>query len=221
MEPGDSDRGTPFFLSYARAAEGTAESGAEFDADRLVERFFRDLSVNIAQLVSLRVGVEPGFMDRTMRGGIRWSDELLHALGTCQVLVALVSASYLSSDWCGMEWHAFSMRTVWRLGQSATPRQACIIPVIWAPVPSEAALPPQISAGMFFMPDSNPEAEVLSQYRKNGIFGLLRMQRQASYQIVVWQLAMQIAHVYHGQQVGFREFRTDELHNIFRGGDDD
>ena len=125
-------------------------------------------------------------MDRTMRGGIRWSDELLHALGTCQVLVALVSASYLSSDWCGMEWHAFSMRTVRRLGQVPLPGRVRRPGDLGART-SEAALPPQISAGMFFMPDSNPEAEVLSQYRKNGIFGLLRMQRQASYQIVVWR----------------------------------
>ena len=60
-----------------------------------------------------------GFMDQEMPGGMQWADELLHAAGTCQVLVALLSAPYLKSEWCGMEWHAFSQRTVTEAGGSA------------------------------------------------------------------------------------------------------
>jgi hypothetical protein len=216
--PGGLGHGTPFFLSYSRAAEGTSKPGAEFDPDQLVERFFRDLSVNVKELLGPRVGAEPGFMDRNMRGGTQWNEELLRALGTCQILVALLSPGYLGSEWCGMEWDAFAKREVRRSSEIASPHQGCIIPVIWVPVGPETGLPPPIRTGMLFAPESKPEPDVVSQYRENGIFGLLRMRQDISYQIVAWQLAMHIARVYRGQQVEEREFRPEDLRNVFGGG---
>jgi hypothetical protein len=216
IDDGDHfDECSPFFLSYARAAESPAAVPAAENADHYVAKLFQDLSENVGQLIGLRLGVEAGFMDRQMRGGMQWHDELLHALGTCQVLVALISARYLRSPWCGKEWHAFTQREVRsRAGGKANPRQGCIIPVMWAPVSAE--LPAQIRRGLTFSPDLRPDPTVLGQYQENGIFGLLRMGQIDSYDVVTWQLAMHISRVYYSQVVEIREFKPEELRNIFQ-----
>jgi TIR domain len=203
------DDGSPFFLSYAGASERSA-------AVRAVEEFFQDLTENVGQLIYLRPDVPAGFMDREMRGGMQWTDELIHAVGTCQVMVALLSARYLQSEWCGKEWHAFSQRAVRRLpDRNAQARQGCIIPVMWAPLP--APLPPEISAELIFLPGRQPDPDVPDHYQENGIFGMMRVDRlRNSYQIVTWQLAKHIAHIYHSQRTDARKFEPDELHNIFR-----
>jgi hypothetical protein len=203
------DDGSPFFLSYAGASDRSA-------AVRAVEEFFQDLAENVGQLIYLRPDVPAGFMDRKMRGGMKLTDELIHAMGACQVMVALLSARYLESEWCGKEWHAFSQRTVRRLpGRNAQPRQGCIIPVIWAPLP--ASLPSQISAELVFLPSRQPDPDVPDHYQENGIFGMMRGGLRNSYQIVTWQLAKHIAHIYHSQRTEARKFEPGELRNIFRG----
>src|ERR1700733_4061223 len=81
VDDGDHfDECSPFFLSYARAAESPAAVAATENADHYVAKLFQDLSENVGQLIGLRLGVEAGFMDRQMRGGMQWHDELLHAL---------------------------------------------------------------------------------------------------------------------------------------------
>jgi hypothetical protein len=112
--PHGNDYGSPFFLSYARAVKGPAMVGKVRDPDRYVKTFFQDLAENVGQLIALRADVPAGFMDQEIRGGVKWPDELMRVVGTCQVLVALLSPPYLESDWCGMEWHAFSQRAVLR-----------------------------------------------------------------------------------------------------------
>lgn len=143
-----------------------------------------------------------------------WTDELIHAVGTCQVLVALLTARYLRSQWCRMEWHAFSMRTVRALrGRDSSSPQSCIIPVIWAPFRS--APPEHISSALIFLPKGEPNPRTLGHYQKNGVFGLMQMGGlQDSYQIVVWQLAISIASIYHSQRAESHEF---ELSEAFRG----
>jgi hypothetical protein len=211
----DDDYGSPFFLSYAHAAEGPAGTGEVRDRDRHVERFFQDLAENVGQLISLPADVPAGFMDQEMRGGMQWTDELLHAVGTCQVLVALLSARYLKSEWCGMEWHAFSQRGVQRLeGAKASSWQGCIIPVIWAPLPSE--LPQQVSSRQIFTPTRDHNRRTPGHYQQNGVLGLMRTHLRNSYEVVTWQLAMHIAHIYHSQRTGSRDFERGELRNIFR-----
>jgi len=219
--PDDESLSTPFFLSYAHAEEGSLTAGAAHHSDLMAEQFFSDLSEDVGQLISLTMGAEIGFMDVGMRGGMQWTDELLHALGTCQVLIPLLSAPYLRSEWCGKEWYAFSRRSVnKREGRNATPRQGCIIPVIWAPFPY-ALLPSPVSEDMIFMPTSKPDSQLPAQYRENGIFGLLRMGREDSYHIIVWQLAMHVSKVYHSQQVEPQVFRLEDLHNIFESSGHD
>lgn len=207
---------TPFFVSYARARDGSGSPGAAHFSDQMTRQFFLDLCEDVGQLVSRTTGADVGFMDMGTQGGMHWLDELLHAAGTCQVLVALVSAPYLSSEWCGKEWFAFSRRTPQPVpGVAPSPRQGHIIPVIWAPVPFLLPLP--VSAEMIFSPTGTPKPELPAEYRANGVYGLLRMERKDSYQIVVWQLAMLISRIYHSQLLELREFKLEDLYDVFHG----
>ena len=66
----------------------------------------------VGGLTVRRPGADPGFMDLSMNPGSEWRGELLEAVGTCKVFVALLSPSYTASEWCGKEWDAFSRRKV-------------------------------------------------------------------------------------------------------------
>lgn len=209
-------RGTPFFLSYARAREGSAHPGTARSPDLIAERLYDDLRENLGQLIALPTGADIGFIDRGMWGGTNWPSELAHEMGTCQVLVALVSAPYLSSEWCGREWYAFTNRVTRPLpGGQASGHQGCVIPVRWAPV--EFGSTP-VSEDMFFSPDSAPEPDLPELYRQNGVFGILRMGLEDHYQIIAWQLSMLIAKVYHSLYLEPRNFRPEDLKSAFEPG---
>jgi TIR domain len=208
--PPDDDPSMPlFFLSYARA------KGPQPDPNGQVVKLFNDLSGNVAELVSRMAGAEPGFMDRSMQGGGRWSDEVLQAVGGCQVFVALLSAPYMSSEWCGMEWYAFSQRVVTKLRKSASSHQTCIIPVAWAPVPDER-VPDCVLAVQRFLPAGLPNAGTAWLYENEGVLGLLKLSLDASYQAVVWRLAQRIAEICYSHKVEPRIFNSTELRNIFQ-----
>src|SRR5215475_14146035 len=100
-----------FFLSYARTGAG-ADHVPAGEAHQQVLRFFTDLSSQVVGLTARRTGADPGFMDRTIPTGTSWARELLVALGACQAFVALLCGPYATSEWCGMEWYAFSGRKV-------------------------------------------------------------------------------------------------------------
>lgn len=213
------DHGTPFFLSYAHTDSNSGSSGGVPSSGQMAERFYYDLREEVQTLVSLLPGSEMGFMDIVgLRGGMHWRPELMLALGSCQVLVALLSVPYLDREWCGKEWHAFSLRTVERLpGATASPYQGCIIPVWWAPVPFP--LPALIREEMIFAPPRRPEPDLPEQYKQNGVFGLMTTGQENSYRIIVWELAKLIQRIYYSQQAMTRKFDPGELRNVFRGGE--
>lgn len=206
---------SPFFLSYARARESSPAAG---DPDEYVEKFFHDLAENVGELISPPAGTPVGFMDREMGVGMWWTDELMRAVGTCQVLVALLSTRYLQSTWCRMEWHAFSQRNLCsRDGKPVVPNQGCIVPVIWAPLHRE--LPRHIRPRLIFSPTREPDPAVPGHYEEDGIFGLMRMGLpKNSYEIVAWQLAKRIAKIYYGQRAEPRIFDRAELQDAVQGG---
>src|SRR5215472_7793444 len=116
-----------FFLSYARSAAAEAQMIPR-ERNRFFFRFFDDLSENVAELVSRPPGSDPGYMDRSISGGVHWRSELLEAIGTCQVFVALLSVRYFGSHWCSREWYAFSQRTVLNRAGARASHQALIVP---------------------------------------------------------------------------------------------
>ena len=201
-----------FFLSYARSSHGSSGAPAN-ELDMQIMTFFRDLSMNVAGLTVRRAGADPGFMDRSTSVGSDWSDELLEAVGTCKVFVALLSPSYTVSEWCGKEWHAFSRRKV-RGGRGANYRTG-IIPVIWAPYPEEL-FPPVIRRVQWFSPEGLPDIDILAEYQKNGVSGLMYMKQDIFYRSIVLRLAQHIANFHYNYEVESRVPRENELYNIFQ-----
>ena len=83
----------PFFMSYAHAGP---------DSNQAAERFYKGLRGDLLTLVGLPVGTDMGFLDpEGLQPAVRWRDELADALGTCQVMVALLSAPYLKGNGAG------------------------------------------------------------------------------------------------------------------------
>lgn len=206
-----------FFLSYARSRLENAAVGPPIEPGRQVIQFFDDLSANVAELVSRRTGADPGFIDRSIPAGRRWSPELLTAVGNCQVFVALLSASYLECDFCGKEWDAFSRRKVTRVEADASAHEACIVPVIWAPIRGKKH-PPTIAAIERFSPTGLRQPAIAANYEREGIFGLVQMGYMDDYRAVVWRLAQRISEICYGHRVSPRTFEYDDLRNVFREG---
>ncbi|WP_233510007.1 TIR-like protein FxsC [Actinomadura craniellae] len=202
-----------FFLSYAHTGRGKRSAGPAQEPNRQVIKFFDDLSDNLSQLVSRPPGADPGFIDRSIPDGGRWSDELMHAVGTCQIFVALLSMPYLTSEWCGMEWHAFSQRTVTKLRESGSDRTTAILPVLWAPTPREI-IPPVVSKVQRFTPAGLPDPNYTEHYRNEGVFGLTKTSPDA-YEAIVWQLARRISDLHYSHRVEPRALQRDQLRNIF------
>lgn len=204
-----------FFVSYSRTHTGRGHQGRPQEPDRYVIQFYDDLKENIAQLVSRAVGVDPGFIDRTIPDGGQWTSELLWALGTCKVFVALLSAPYVESEWCGKEWYAFSQRKVAGGAAVGANHQTAILPVTWAPLPPGMPLPSAITAVQRFVPDGLPEPEVAALYRRDGVYGLMAMRQETAYKVVVWRLAQRIAELQRNYSVEPRVFKPRDLRNIF------
>jgi TIR domain len=203
-----------FFLSYARPRGAPGRNKPTQDSNREARLFFDDLSRYVNELIAWMPSADPGFMDTSMRGGDRWTDELLHALGTCQVFVALLSVSYLASEWCGMEWHAFSQRRV-ITSRHAASRQTCLIPIVWAPV-REEQFPAPVQAVQRFSPHDMPDPDDRLRYHADGIYGLLATEQRVSYQRATWQLAQLIKEIHESHLVEPMQFNRTALRNIFR-----
>ncbi len=206
------DRPAPlFFLSYARTGRSSSHI-TEHELDRQVGTFFDDLSDNVSGLVARRPGADPGFMDTSIPSGTHWTRELLQALGACRVFIPLLCGPYISSEWCGMEWYAFSQRMVSFGSEFA--HQTPIIPVIWAPYPRNLT-PQAVQAIQHFSPDGMPNVDVVGEYEKYGVSGLMWLRLDNSYRGVVWRLAQRIADFHHNYEVESSTFRKEELLNIF------
>jgi hypothetical protein len=207
--PDEVRPGAPVFvLSYAHAHHRDEPN------KRIIE-FFNDLSEDVAELVATPAGSDPGFIDRSMTGGTRWSSELLKAIGTCKVLVALLSDPYVTSSWCGMEWCAFARREVTRKVGDRSDNETGIIPVVWTPVPANR-LPAVVAEVQRFSPRGLPDVNVPALYAVEGVYGFMRMGQEMHYRAVVWRLAQTIAEFHFGHEVGSLILGPEDLVDVFR-----
>lgn len=197
----EDPRAPVFFLSYARAKPANRRVAPPHEADRFVLKFFDDLNAIVNELVPMLPGHDPGFMDRTMEGGERWEKQVLEAAATCQVFVALLSTSFLvRSEWCAMEWDAFSRRKIIRRVERQPDHATGIIPLLWAPI--ERSIPKVVAEVERFNPTDLPDPVFAAQYQDNGILGLLRMSSLTSaYEAVIWRLGLQIQRMHHSHWV--------------------
>jgi len=165
------------------------------------------------------VGEYPGFMDRSMEGETRWTPEVLAAAGTCRVFVPLISAGYVESKWCAMEWDAFWRRNVIRRPSDSSWSKTAILPVTWSSM-LEDQLPPAVQELQFFLPQQLKDPDIAQRYLTEGVYGLLALNDEAAYQAVAWRLARRIRDVslmYHVEP----KIPTDprQLRESFRGDD--
>jgi hypothetical protein len=205
-----------FFVSYVHAGGGPRATGRPHERDRHVAQFFDLVSDHLAQLVPRGPGADPGFLDRQIPGGGAWSAELLNALSNCHVFVALLSAPYLQSAWCGREWHGFSQRKVIGVTPDADPHETAIIPVIWAPLPAGTRVPSVVEAVQHFVPVGLPDPDIAERYRRDGLYGLMVSRQEDAYQMVVWRLAQHIAGIIHSHMVEPFRLTPDDLRDVFQ-----
>jgi|HubBroStandDraft_5_1064220.scaffolds.fasta_scaffold06880_2 hypothetical protein len=217
-DPGDHAELPPpaFFLSYAHPLIGR-QIGVPKQATRWLDEFFDDLSETVAELVGLETGTDAGFMDRSMESGEIWSDELLQAVGTCQVCVALLSPRYVarSRKWCGMEWSAFAKRQVIRRSDHREVSRRPIIPVNWAPMPDGRRFPAPVMKVQHFGLTGLPDPSHRVLYEAEGIRGLMHLGSPA-YDTLVWKLARAVSTFCETYWVERMTFRQADLRNVFR-----
>ena len=164
-------------------------------------------------------GVDPGFMDRSMKGGTKWVAEVLPAAGTCHVFIPLISSGYVESQWCAMEWDAFSRRNVLRQPSNPSENKSVILPVKWSPM-SEDQLPPKLRKLQFFLPGQLTDPDIAQRYLTEGVYGLLVLDDRVAYQAIIWRLARRIVDAYHAYHVE-PKIPTDprQLRGSFRSDD--
>ena len=208
--PGRPDPHTPFFISYAHTGP---------ESDEMAKRFYHLLRGHIQTLVHVPVGTALGFFDQDgIDPAVLWDKELAQALGTCQVLVALLCPPYLNREWCGKEWHAFTMRKADRLpGADGSPNLSPILAVRWAPIPF--ALPEEVGRPQFFTPaNTNKQPDLAKSYEEDGVYRLLEDDEVAA-RTIIWQLAKRIQKMYYSQRLRPRAFNQDDLRNVFESGE--
>lgn len=177
-----------FYLSYARIQQVRRSAAPQAEANRYVRRFFEDLSMNIGELLGLGVNERPGYVDLTADGGELWQEQVLHAAGSCQVFVSLLSPTYVRSPWCAREWHLFARRQATRRADGSAAHSTGFVPLHWVPMADPP--PPAIAKVNAFGGDLDPR--VRNIYHQNGIYGLLTTRQEAEYAQIVWRIAMHI-----------------------------
>jgi TIR domain len=179
-----------FFVSHATAYDHNADGPS--DPNAVFAVFCQDLSQDLNQMVPRRAGADPGFIDRSsLRAGSPWEREILNAIGTCQVLVALVSEPFAGSVWCGKEWQAFTQRPTWRRSDGARMEDPqCALPVLWT-ANLQDAYPPVVMKRQTFRPRPTSQSQLDQLYLREGIYGMYRAEYNA-YRATVWRIAQEI-----------------------------
>jgi hypothetical protein len=185
LGPRATDPSAPvFFLSYSRPPGSTS------GPDSRVRRLFDDLTRHLSELLAFPAGQSIGFLDPTIESGVKWRRQLLHAVGTCQVFVPLLTPRYFGSEWAAMEWDAFTRRSV--TSRTGTAPASVVVPVTWVPTgPTE--VPAAVRRYQRFRPGQSGESAEM--YEVEGLYGLMVMSFEDVYHFVTWKLAQHIARV--------------------------
>ncbi|MFD0665981.1 TIR-like protein FxsC [Thermocatellispora tengchongensis] len=171
-----------FFLSYAHTPLLSSRRGANINL--WVERLFDDLCGHLLAWTALRRDSDAGFMDRDIRSGDRWPDQLAEALATCRVFVPLYSPRYFASVECGKEWSAFQQRLDLHPEGGAP---TAIVPALWSPMREPGGLPECAHDIQY------DDAAFGPRYRQEGFYGLMKVTSMRShYQRATLALARRI-----------------------------
>jgi FxsC-like protein len=178
-----------FFLSYARTPRHDRNSPV--DPNRWIHKLYDDLSAEVLQLIRSPTA---GFMDREIRLGMKWSEELTAALATCRVFVPLYSPRYFASDNCGKEWYAFSKRVLDQRARRPDTQMA-IVPALWVPVEEDGL--PDVAKEIQFNHHGLGDL-----YGRVGFSGIIKLDRFSDdYILAVQGLARRIVEVARHTQI--------------------
>lgn len=177
------------FLSYAHTHW---DDPSDRHADYWVHKFHGDLAQAIANLTGTPNRSERLFIDRNIKVGDYWPNELVERLATCSVFVPLYSAKYFTRPDCGREWSVIRLRQDMHI--SATNRcPNIVIPVLWKPIKPQD-MPPWTRNIQY------THESLGAVYHSMGLESLLRLRDyQDAYRKVVAALARRICEVADGQ----------------------
>ena len=121
-----------FFTSYAVR-----------DADSAMVAEFHTRLEHELEIKRGRSAAPYGFLDRrSLRLGAEWHPELLHAVRTTRLMVALLTDDYFASRWCGREWAVMAERQRRARGAAQGSGPIAIVPLFWVrpqgPLPARA-----------------------------------------------------------------------------------
>ncbi|GAA4044608.1 TIR-like protein FxsC [Nonomuraea soli] len=172
-----------FFLSHAHVKPHHL---IDDDPGRLVMTFFRDLCQHLMQMTNCPGGELPGYVDLSMRSGTEWDPEIKRALGVCRAFVPLYGPRYFASEYCAMEWGAFSHREqLHRKASTVSSTQRAIVPVLWSHFDPGGA--PQVARNIQLT-----SFDMDARYRRIGIYGLLSTKRWDDYDTATYEIARDI-----------------------------
>lgn len=189
-----------FFLSYARGGD---------ENDKLVERFYQDLSSEVRNEAGEEPGTQVGFLDmHSIQLGARWSAQLVSALAECRTFLAMCSPRYFNSPMCGQEWSIFEQR-LRRYRHDAGDEPPLLLPIIWW---QSTAMHPVAAERQYAV------ASLEAACQRDGLRQLMRLSRYRDvYRRTVSTLASHIVTQArtHPMQPMLEEPRFDNVPNAF------
>ncbi|MGH6653988.1 MAG: TIR-like protein FxsC [Actinocrinis sp.] len=180
-----------FFFSYAHAHWD--DPADQRDADYWVDRFHGRLCAELEKIMEPSQGRNTGFIDRRMKVGDNWQDEVAERLAHCAVFVPLYTKRYFRSQECGREWSVIRQRQDMHVA-AANRCPNIVIPVLWEPLVPED-MPTWVRSIHYQSEDLG------DTYHRKGLEGLSRLQDyRHDYEAAVKHIARRIADVAQGPE---------------------
>src|SRR3982750_1020730 len=162
----------PVFTSYAQA---------DGKGDPALERFVENFREQLRALRGLPDAEGLVFFDKHgVSGGDDWMKKILDIVRTADVLVCLMSPTYLGREWWGRELEIFVRR---KDALQGAPDAHFIIPIWWQPPQAPRPLPSRLSRFNYRDPQYPPD------YEKLGVKGLARRRKIMQLNLMADRLA--------------------------------
>jgi hypothetical protein len=152
----------PVFTSYAQA-------DLLYDPQRHLEAFVEDFREQLRSQLGLHDAEFLVFFDQhDVSGGDDWMKRILEVVRTADVLVCLMSPTYLGREWCGRELEVFIRRNDLMKEEERT---RFVVPIWWQPPTGPRKVPSRVGKFNYRDPQYPPD------YEKCGVKGLARQRK--------------------------------------------
>jgi hypothetical protein len=165
----------PVFTSYA-----------QLDRDKYLEKFVDEFRKQLRSVTGRPDAIALAFFDRDgVQAGDRWSEKIVQAIATADVLLCLMSPTYFTREWCGRELELFLGR-LREIGPAALSVRF-IFPVWWQMPATPRPLPRRLGQHNYHDPTYPPA------YERSGIRGLARQGQWRQFRQMIDSLAARVA----------------------------